>query len=118
LLSLPDYQVVLWGKAHSREALVTDFAAMAGLLELREKDAEDQSVVAGAVKRWIESNDGWLLILDNADELAMAREFIPSSESGHVLLIQESGRSQPGSSRPFAPLRFPRSRRDSGGDIS
>ena len=39
-----------------------------------------------AVKRWLSSHEGWLLILDNADDLAMAREFIPPGKNGHVLL--------------------------------
>ena len=90
-----DYQVVLWGKAHSRESLVSDFAAMAGLLNLREKDAEDQSLAVSAVKRWLENNDSWLLILDNADELAMAREFIPSIRMGHVLLTTRAQNTRP-----------------------
>ena len=39
-----------------------------------------------AVKRWLSSHEGWLLILDNADDLAMTREFIPPGKNGHVLL--------------------------------
>ncbi len=38
-----DYKVVLWANANSRETLVTDFATMARLLDLPEKDAQDQS---------------------------------------------------------------------------
>jgi tetratricopeptide (TPR) repeat protein len=81
-----DYEVVLWAGANTRETLVADYAAIADLLDLPEKNAQDQGEAVGAVKRWLENNDGWLLILDNADDLAMAREFIPSSERGHVLL--------------------------------
>src|SRR5271157_1145620 len=35
---------------------------------------------------WLERNTGWLLILDNADDLAMTREFIPHDAKGHILL--------------------------------
>src|SRR5262249_3330414 len=77
-----DYRIVLWGNASSHETLVADFASMAGLLDLPEKNAQDQSEAVGAVKRWLEKNDGWLLILDNADDLVIAREFIPSRETG------------------------------------
>src|SRR5262249_16194562 len=65
------YQFVLWGNASSRKTLVTDFAAMAGLLDLPYKDAQDQSEVVEAVKRRLENRDGWLLILDNADDVVM-----------------------------------------------
>ncbi|MEK7831763.1 MAG: CHAT domain-containing protein, partial [Acidobacteriota bacterium] len=80
------YRIVLWGKAEARESLVTDFVAMAALLNLPEKDAQDQSQTVAAVKHWLANNSGWLLILDNADDLEMTREFIPAQHNGHVLL--------------------------------
>jgi NB-ARC domain len=81
-----DYEVVQWGKANSHESLVSDFAAMANALNLPERNAQDQSEAVAATMRWFENHGGWLLILDNADDIAMAREFIPSNKSGHVLL--------------------------------
>jgi tetratricopeptide (TPR) repeat protein len=69
---------------------MTDFATMATLLDLPEKDAQDQSEAVGAVKRWLENNPAWLLILDNADEIMMAQEFIPSSQTGHILLTSRA----------------------------
>jgi tetratricopeptide (TPR) repeat protein len=40
----------------------------------------------GAVQRWLATHTGWLLVLDNADDLPMVREFIPHDTSGHLLL--------------------------------
>ena len=37
-------------------------------------------------KRWLGSHERWLLILDNADDIVMARAFIPSGKEGHVIL--------------------------------
>ncbi|MGE0102561.1 MAG: NB-ARC domain-containing protein [Blastocatellales bacterium] len=81
-----DYQFVLWASANTRDLLVKDCVAIAAMLDLPEKAAQDQDEAVNAVKRWLEGNAGWLLILDNADDLKVAREFIPSSERGHVLL--------------------------------
>jgi len=81
-----DYKAVLWAKADLREALVLDLVAIANLLNLPEKDAQDQNRAVAAVKRWLEVNTDWLLILDNADDLTMAREFIPTDGKGYVLL--------------------------------
>lgn len=39
-----------------------------------------------AVKRWLQDNHGWLLILDNADEPKIVREFLPTKCAGHILL--------------------------------
>lgn len=81
-----DYQVLLWSKAHTRESLVTDFAAITALLDPTKMKAQDQNEAVNAVKRWLENHGDWLLILDNVDDWAMAREFIPMKKTGHVLL--------------------------------
>ena len=83
---LDEYGYTFWATAHSREALVSGYAAIAILLKLPESDTEDQTLSVDAVKRWLTSHDGWLLILDNADDLKIVREFIPAGKTGHVLL--------------------------------
>jgi hypothetical protein len=81
-----EYDYILWTTAHSREALVSGCVMAAALLNLPEAGIQDQTVAVNAVKRWLSSRRGWLLILDNADDLAMASEFIPPGKNGHVLL--------------------------------
>jgi len=81
------YRAVLWSLADSRDALVSGFGAIAGLLDLPEKDGRDANVVAEAVRRWLERHTGWLLILDNVEDLAgVVRPFLPASGTGHVLI--------------------------------
>jgi tetratricopeptide (TPR) repeat protein len=80
-----EYKVVLWGKAHTRDVLADDFVAMAKLLDLPEKNAEDQGEAVKAVRRWLAEHDGWLLIFDNADDLKMVREFTPVMSKGRIL---------------------------------
>jgi tetratricopeptide (TPR) repeat protein/transcriptional regulator with XRE-family HTH domain len=84
--SARDYQAVFWMRADSRDALVDGFLEIASVLHLPERDEQDQSVVVAAVKGWFSQNTNWLLILDNADELALLPEFLPSPLSGHLLL--------------------------------
>ena len=81
-----EYGYTFWVTAHSREALVSNYATVAGLLKLPESTAQDQTLAVDAVKRWLGSHGGWLLILDNADDLLMARAFIPPGKNGHVIL--------------------------------
>ena len=80
------YDRVLWVTADSEESLGLGFASLARELDLPEKDEKDQSVVVEAAKHWLSANDGWLLIVDNADDLLMARPFVPSGGNGHRLL--------------------------------
>ena len=81
-----EYEAILWARSDSREALISDYIAIANLLDLPGKNLEDQNLTIAAVKRWLEANTDWLLILDNADVPALAREFIPPSAKGAVLL--------------------------------
>jgi tetratricopeptide (TPR) repeat protein len=85
-----EYSAVLWASAASQETLVSGFADIAGLLNLPQKDEKDQSLALAAVKRWLEANGGWLLILDNASDLATVRGFIPQSAKEHVLLTTQA----------------------------
>jgi tetratricopeptide (TPR) repeat protein len=80
------YQAVLWVTADTRERLTSDFVTCADLLNLPEKDAQDQSLAIAAVKRWLKDHTDWLLIFDSADDLALARDFLPSTSAGHILL--------------------------------
>src|SRR6266487_499277 len=81
-----NYQAVFWVTADSRERLVSDFLGIAHSLNLPEKDAQDQREIVQAVKRWLREHIDWLLIFDNADDIAMIVDFIPAAVKGHVLL--------------------------------
>jgi tetratricopeptide (TPR) repeat protein len=85
-----DYRLVLWVKSSSREELVADYIAIAVLLDLPKNSIQDQSVAVNTVKRWLETHPGWLLILDNADDLAMVRDYLPFGNKGHILLTTRS----------------------------
>ncbi|HJQ32733.1 MAG TPA: FxSxx-COOH system tetratricopeptide repeat protein [Pyrinomonadaceae bacterium] len=81
-----EYKLILWARAETRETLISDFVNIAGTLQLPEVNAPEQNLAVGAVKRWFDANPDWLLILDNADDLSLAREFIPAAGKGHVIL--------------------------------
>ncbi len=81
-----DYQAVLWTRADTVEALVSGFVALAELLQVSQQEEQDQHKIVQAVKDWLKTHDRWLLILDNADDLALVRDFLPRAGAGHVLL--------------------------------
>ncbi len=81
-----EYQAVLWAHAESSETLVSSYIALAALLHLPEQAAQEQAMMVQAVKRWLQTHREWLLILDNADELALVSEFLPPVLGGHLLL--------------------------------
>ena len=80
------YEAVLWARADSADLLRSDFLTIAALLNLPQRNEQEQSLVVKAVLNWFDTHEGWLLILDNADHLETVSEFIPSAGKGHVLL--------------------------------
>jgi tetratricopeptide (TPR) repeat protein len=90
-----EYQAVLWAKADSREALTSDFVSIAGLLDLPQKNEQDQNLVVNAVKHWLQSNNDWLLIFDNVEDWKIVNEYIPSTEKGHILLTTRDSITEP-----------------------
>ncbi len=81
-----EYTGVYWIRAATRELLIADFVRLAERLDIAEQHGQDTTLIVAAVKRWLESHQDWLLILDNADDLLMAQEFLPQTRSGYVLL--------------------------------
>ena len=80
-----EYAHVFWMRAATRETLFADFVTLAELLDLPEKDEQNQPRMVAAIKRWLAAHEDWLLILDNADDLRLAHEFLPTSHKGYLL---------------------------------
>src|SRR5207302_1420857 len=51
-----DYQMVLWARAESIEALVSSYVAIASLLRLSEREAKEQDFIVQAVKTWLSTH--------------------------------------------------------------
>ena len=81
-----EYHDVLWVNAATRDTLITSFLDLTHQLNLPEKDEQDQNITVQAMKRWLEQHDHWLLIVDNADDLSLAYDFLPAGGKGHILL--------------------------------
>ncbi|HZI56572.1 MAG TPA: FxSxx-COOH system tetratricopeptide repeat protein, partial [Verrucomicrobiae bacterium] len=85
-----DYTAVFWSFADTEQSVRGGFTEIAAQLNLPEKDANEQAVVTEAVRRWLEENPGWLLVLDNADDPAMVKAFLPQQSKGHILLTSRA----------------------------
>jgi tetratricopeptide (TPR) repeat protein len=79
------YAAVLWVRAASSLDLVSSFMELARVLNLPERDEQDQNIIVEAVLRWLHRHTGWLLIFDNMDDLSVAKPFLPNAGSGHLL---------------------------------
>ena len=80
-----EYQAALWIQADSREGLVSGFMHIAALLDLPERNALDEARLIQVVRDWLNAHTEWLLIFDNVEDVAMLKEFLPSTNQGHTL---------------------------------
>src|SRR5690348_456088 len=80
------YQAILWATASTRDSFMTDVVRLAAYLNLPERREQDQDLVIRAVKRWLTTHTGWLLILDNVDDVVMIVDILPGQGAGNVLL--------------------------------
>ncbi len=85
---------MLWARAESADLLVSDYLTIAALLDLPERNEQEQPKIVNAVLRWFDTHEGWLLILDNADHLEMTRRsFLPQAKG---MCCSQPGRFRPG----------------------
>jgi esterase/lipase superfamily enzyme/Tfp pilus assembly protein PilF len=82
------YSRVLWTNAESESALTSGFAGFAPHLGLPFSEKTDEQVAA--VRTWLTQNQGWLLILDNADAPEIVADFLPNPLTGAVLLTSRA----------------------------
>ncbi|HET8844400.1 MAG TPA: helix-turn-helix transcriptional regulator, partial [Ktedonobacteraceae bacterium] len=81
-----DYSAVFWISAATQESLQAGLVTVAECLGLPEKDGRDHQRIIGAVKQWLATHQDWLLILDNADDVTLVQNVLPTQRSGCVLL--------------------------------
>jgi tetratricopeptide (TPR) repeat protein/transcriptional regulator with XRE-family HTH domain len=84
------YRSVLWVNAADKASLEASYLSLAHLLKLPEEQEREIDRTVQAVDIWLEQHTHWLLILDNADDLQLARSFLPSKPRGHILLTTRS----------------------------
>jgi len=84
------YDWVFWVKADTDLNLATDFGKIASAVGLPPPAAQPLDETVQAVKRWLETNDRWLLIFDNADTPAWLKPYRPSNPNGRVLITSRA----------------------------
>jgi len=81
-----DYNAVFFARTDTETALTAELVEIAGVLALPGRDARHQKDTVSAVKRWLREHDRWLLIADNADDLAVVKNVLSFDGPGRILL--------------------------------
>ena len=85
-----EYDLVWWVRASEPATLAMDYSDLAAKLDLPQKDSADQNAIVDAVKYWLEQNQKWLLIFDNAQEPEVIERFLPQGGCGHVIITSRN----------------------------
>jgi tetratricopeptide (TPR) repeat protein len=85
-----EYEVVWWVRAEEAATLAADYAALAGPLNLPQKDEPDQGRVVQAVRHELGQGGGWLLVFDNAQDPQDLHGYLPQAGTGHVLVTSRN----------------------------
>ena len=83
------YRHTIWISAASEETILTSFVELARLFmpTLVEQEGTNQRAIVATLLRWLEqSMQPWLLIFDNADDLALVQPYLPRWGNGCILL--------------------------------
>ena len=84
------YHNIFWISAADQAALLSGFQDIARLSKcVPVLDTADMKPtdIASAVLSWLEKQSGWLLVMDNMDDIEVAIGFLPAmSERGHTLI--------------------------------
>jgi len=87
-----EYPAVIWVRAENQETLYADFSLLAKQLGLEEADAQEQKLVVEAVKRWLDEQPRWLLVLDNVVELKSVSDLTRKAavKDRHIIVTTQS----------------------------
>jgi len=81
-----DYSAIFWIQGNSFESLIS----IAHQLNLPEKDSQKINIIIDAIRLWLETASGWLIILDNVEDLGKMVEYLPAASNGHILVTTRS----------------------------
>ncbi|HZO76307.1 MAG TPA: NB-ARC domain-containing protein [Ktedonobacteraceae bacterium] len=84
-----DYETVFWLNARDGEEFQIELVELARFLKLVEEDEQNQRKAVEAIIQWFHMHSGWLLIVDDVDEITPISQVIPT-EMGSVLLTTQT----------------------------
>jgi tetratricopeptide (TPR) repeat protein len=85
-----DYAVVWWVRSEEVATLAADYAGLAVKLGLPDANAREQETIVDAVRDWLEGQQRWLLVFDNANGPEEVNRYLPRVVNGHVIITSRN----------------------------
>jgi tetratricopeptide (TPR) repeat protein/transcriptional regulator with XRE-family HTH domain len=80
------YWAIFWMSAETPERISASFRRLAQLVGLPESQQSKQARIVAAVQRWLQTQQDWLLIWDNVEDVHLLAQFLPPTHRGATLL--------------------------------
>jgi tetratricopeptide (TPR) repeat protein/transcriptional regulator with XRE-family HTH domain len=82
------YTHILWVNASTEESIMASFLTIAQALpQIVASNETDQRKILAAILQWLHTcQDPWLMIVDNADDLALIQPYLPQQGQGCILV--------------------------------
>ena len=81
-----EYDCVLWTRGETPAQFISTMAALAPELVPKVETLADEAATYRAVCDWLAAHRDWLLVVDNAEQLADLRLLLPKHSAGAILL--------------------------------
>lgn len=86
-----DYDFRFWVRARDATVLASDYAAIARFLGIPHQEDSDLGDLAESVRAWLEENDRWLVVFDDAPSPEALEKYLPLPKSrGDVIITSKS----------------------------
>jgi tetratricopeptide (TPR) repeat protein len=95
-----EYSILWWIHANEPATLDSEYAALAGALELPEAMLIDENAIVQAVKRYLADTPRWLLIFDDAEDAADIAPYVPGGAMGRAIVTSRNP-PRPGTATPL-----------------
>lgn len=83
------YKIVWWISSESKILLENDYLDLGKKLGYKEEYLDRNSIIK-ETKRYLENNENWLLIFDNAIDVDSLIKYIPQMGKGHIIITSRN----------------------------
>jgi len=89
-----EYNCVWWVNAETKDAIFASYQKFALNKNLINDDTKEAEIIIEAVRYWLQQNDNWLFIFDNAEDEKSLQSFLPSQiyKKQHIMITTRNTR--------------------------
>lgn len=83
------YKIIWWINSESQTLLTNDYLDLGRMLGYKDRNLDRESVFK-VTKEYLQNNDNWLLIFDNAVKVVDLFKYIPQMSKGHIIITSRN----------------------------